>query len=182
MKRIPLIVAFILFVLFCVSSSYWVMRLIKPDTRKKVLVQQVAKPVADVESVAKLFGGVMLVDTNYQLKGVIQANPMDQSVAVISIDGSPMKAYPVDSEVTSGSAVGEVFSNYVLLKDHGVTKRVELPQDKIGRQAIEILQPPVSSPPGKEPDRNIKRSETSTGPIGMKPLYPSLTLGNHTSR
>lgn len=140
------------------------MRLIKPEARKKVLAPQVAKPAADVESVAKLFGGMMLVDTNYQLKGVIQANPMDQSVAVIAIDGSPMKAYPMDSEVNPGSELDGVFSDYVLLKDHGINKRVELPQDTKGSQAIQILKPPINSPSpsqNKAPQRNAKRSTPS---------------------
>ena len=142
MKRIPLIISILLFILLCVSSSYWVMRLIKPEIRK-VSAPQAAKPVADVDSVASLFGGVMLVDINYQLKGVIQANPMNQSVAIIGIDGSPMKAYTVNSEVNAGSDLSQVFSNYVLLKDHGVSKRIELPHNPTTSDITAASRPPI---------------------------------------
>lgn len=129
MKRIPLIASLILFILLCASGSYWAMRLIKPEVRK-FSVPQTTKPVADVESVASLFGGAMLVDTSYQLKGIVQANPMSQSVAIIGIDGKPMQAYPMNQDVNPGSALSGVFSDYVLLQDNGVSKRVELPQEQ----------------------------------------------------
>ncbi|MCD6027246.1 MAG: hypothetical protein K0R08_1765 [Solimicrobium sp.] len=157
MKRVPLIVSFVLFVLLCVSSSYWVMRLVKPETRK-ILAPQVAQPVADVESVASLFGGVMLVTTNYHLKGIVQANPMSQSVAIIGVDGSPAKAYPVDTEV-NGTALNEVYSNYVLLGDNGVSKRVDLPtNDAKSTQITEVITPAPDLPKGNRNTANKFKS------------------------
>jgi len=170
MKRIPFIVSFLLFVLLCVSSSYWVMQLIKPDTRK-VSAPQVTKPVANVESVAGLFGGVMLADTTYQLKGVIQANPMDQSVAIIATDNSPEKAYTFNSDVTSGSALNEVFSDYVLLKGNGASKRIDLPQETSTSHITEATRSPVNLQENKTPNRNKRSSRRHSQ--GMKRPSPS---------
>lgn len=157
MKRIPLITSFLLFVLLCVSTSYWVMKLIKPDTRK-ISAPPLTKPVADVESVASLFGGVMLADTTYQLKGVIQANPMNQSVAIIATDSSPEKAYTFNSDVTSGSALNEVFSNYVLLKGNGASKRIDLPHETSTSHITEVTKPPVNLQENKVPNRSKRSS------------------------
>ena len=169
MKRIPLITGFLLFVLLCVSSSYWVMKLIQPDTRK-VSAPEVTRPVADVESVAGLFGGVMLADTTYQLKGVIQANPMNQSVAILSTDSSPEKAYTFNSDVSSGSALDQVFSNYVLLKGNGTSKRVELPQEAPTAQIIPATEPPVNFQENKVPDRSKRSARRNSQ--GMKRTPP----------
>lgn len=174
MKRIPIIVSFIFFVLLCVSISYWVMHLIKPTTRK-ISAPQIVKPVADVESVAGLFGGAMIVDTSYQLKGLIQANPMNESVAIIGVDGKATKAYGFDSEVNPGSALNEVYSNYVLLKDNGINKRVELPAEVSPSQITEVTRAPVGAQPNipsvgprvPPPDRG----ELMRGPQG--PRSPS---------
>ncbi len=71
----------------------------------------------------------MILDTSYQVTGIIQANPMSQSVAIIAVDGKPTKAYSMDMEVIPGSALNTVSSNYILLMDNGIAKRVELPKD-----------------------------------------------------
>lgn len=155
-NRIPLILSIILFILVCVSASYWIMRLIKPETRKVSAPEEV-KPVANVESVASLFGGAMLVDTSYQLKGVIQANPMRESVAIIGVDNNPTKAYTFDSQISGGSALNEVFSGYVLLKDHGITKRIELPHESTSSHITAVTKPPVGVNPAVPPNRMPNR-------------------------
>lgn len=166
MKRIPIIASLIFFILLCVSGSYWVMQLIQPEKRK-ISAPQEAKAVADVESVAGLFGGAMVVDTSYQLKGLIQANPMDQSQAILEVDGSPMKAFSVNSDVSSGSVLSEVFSSYVLLKGGGVNKRVELPQQSNPSSSYitPVTRPPIGMQPADQshvekpaPNRNSRGS------------------------
>jgi len=128
MKRIPLIISFFLFILLVVTASYWIMQLVKPEPRK-IVAPQINKPVADVESVAGLFGGAMAIDTNYQLKGIVLANPMSQSVAIISVDGKPTQAFPMNSELRQGVTLNEVHADYILLLDNGISKRVDLPPD-----------------------------------------------------
>ena len=128
MKKIPLISSVVLFALLCVSASYWVLQFIKPPVRKIIAPPPVVQ-VADVESVATLFGGALTVASNYQLKGIVLANPMKQSVAIIAVDGKATQAYPMDTEISNGVRLVEVHADYVLLLDNGVSKRVDLPQD-----------------------------------------------------
>jgi type II secretory pathway component PulC len=136
------------------------MQLIKPDIRK-VSAPAESKPVADVDSVASLFGGTMVVDTSYQLKGLIQANPMNQSEAIIEIDGSPMKAYSVNSDVSSGSSLAEVYSDYILLKGNGVNKRVELPH--VTTSTSTQITPVMNSPVGAQVERKAP-NRSARGP------------------
>ena len=128
MKRISLILSVVLFIVLCVTASFWVMQLMKPETRK-ISAPPVTKPVADVESVAGLFGGAMAMNTNYQLKGIILANPSDQSGAIIAVDGKPTQAFRINAEINSGVKLSEVHASYILILDNGISKRVDLPQD-----------------------------------------------------
>jgi len=135
MKKIPLISSLVLFVLLCVSGSYWVLQFIKPPVRKITAPPAVLQS-ADVESVATLFGGAMAVASNYQLKGIVLANPMNQSVAIIAVDGKANQAYPINSEISNGVRLVEVHADYVLLSDNGVNKRVDLPQEAKSASAL----------------------------------------------
>jgi general secretion pathway protein C len=128
MKRISLILSFVLFIALCVTMSFWVLQFIKPEARK-IAAPPATKPVADVESVAGLFGGALAVNANYQLKGIVLANPANQSGAIIAVDGKPTQAYRIDAEISPGVKLSEVHSTYILILDNGVSKRVELPQD-----------------------------------------------------
>ncbi|PRC92869.1 type II secretion system protein N [Solimicrobium silvestre] len=167
MKRIPLISSFILFILLCATSSYWVLQLIKPETRK-ISAPQITKPTADVESVAGLFGGAMAVDTNYQLKGVVLANPMGQSVAIIAVDGKPTQAYPMNTELSPGVTLNEVHSGYILLLDNGISKRVDLPQDsKASMQTMNTVPDrypnPVANPVMNDQRSNVENTGGNRG-------------------
>lgn len=135
MKNIPLISSAVLLVLLCVSVSYWVLQLIQPPARK-IVAPVAATPVANVGSVATLFGGAIATATNYQLKGVVLANPMNQSVAIIAVDGKPPQAYPMKTELNPGVTLDQVFASYVLLSDNGVSKRIDLPQDASSAEQI----------------------------------------------
>jgi len=128
MKRISLILSIVLFIALCVTASFWVMLLMKPETRK-ISAPPVQKPIADVESVAGLFGGALAMNTNYQLKGIVLANPADQSGAIIAVDGKPTQAFRINAEINPGVKLSEVHAAYILILDNGVTKRVDLPQD-----------------------------------------------------
>ena len=142
MKKIPLISSAVLLVLLCVSVSYWVLQLMQPPVRKLV-APAAATPTANVESVATLFGGAIATATNYQLKGVVLANPMNQSVAIIAVDGKPPQAYPMKTELNPGVTLEQVFANYVLLSDNGVSKRIDLPQDASSAEQISPV--PINS-------------------------------------
>lgn len=128
MKRLPPILSFVLFVAVCASTSFWVMQFMKPAPRK-ISAPPAIKLMANVESVAGLFGGAMAVRTNYLLKGIVFTNPADQSGAIIAVDGKPGRAYRVNAEISPGVKLSEVHPGYVLILDNGISKRIELPQD-----------------------------------------------------
>ena len=131
MKRLPLISSVILFILVVVSGSFWTLQLVKPVARK-VMAPQPVVALAQSSTVASLFGGSAVeVVSNFQLKGIVMANPADQSVAIIVADGKPAQAYPIHSEIQAGVTLNEVHGNYIMLVDNGVNKRVDLPKDAI---------------------------------------------------
>ena len=103
---------------------------------RKVSAPPVSKPVPEVETVASLFGGAMAVNTNYQLKGIVLANPRNQSDAIIAVDGKPSQAFTVNSEISPGIKLTEVHAGYVMILDNGVSKRVELPTDPAASMQI----------------------------------------------
>ncbi|MFC3107857.1 type II secretion system protein N [Undibacterium arcticum] len=130
MKRLPLFVSLILFVALCASAAYWAMQLFKPPVRP-VAAQPQVQPEVNLDAAAALFGGragAVVVASNYQLKGVIDAHDAAGSAAILSADGKPAQSLRIGDEVTPGVTVKEVHGQYVLLSDGGVTKRVELPE------------------------------------------------------
>ena len=131
MKRLPLISSVVLFVLLCVSATYWTTYFFKPASRK-VAAPVTLLPQAQTVTVASVFGGgALAVISNYQLKGVVLANPSQQSVAIIAANGKPAQAYPINTEVGPGVVLSEVYATHVVLQDNGISKRVDLPQDPV---------------------------------------------------
>ncbi|MDP4030470.1 MAG: type II secretion system protein N [Gallionella sp.] len=131
MKRWPLITTFVLFIALCVSAAYWAMQWFKPPLRPVVAPPQAIQPAARLEAAASLFGGrpVVAVASNFQLRGVVVANNMTESVAILAVDGKPARAVSVNAEVVPGVKVAEVHTHYVLLWDNGSIRRIELPED-----------------------------------------------------
>lgn len=155
MKRLALISSFVLFLLLCGTTSYWVMQFMKPVPRK-VVAPPAAKPVATIDSVATLFGGAMAVNTNYQLRGIVLANPQAQSLAIIAVDGGAPQAFAINAEITSGVKLAAVGQGYVMIADNGVSKRIDLPES-FKSASQNIVPAPIedrqrmSAPPGAGP-------------------------------
>jgi general secretion pathway protein C len=132
MKRLPVMVMFVLFIALCVSLAYWGMQLFKPPVRPVAAPVQASTADVRLDVAAGLFGGrktAVAAATNYQLKGVILAGRPEESVAILSVEGKPAQALGVDKEVVPGVSVKEVHAQYVLLSDGGVSKRVDLPEN-----------------------------------------------------
>lgn len=131
MKRVPLIVSFLLFIALCAAIAYWALQLFKPPTRPVAAPPRVARAEVSTDAAAALFGGrpgKAAVASNYQLKGVILSGAARDSVAILSADGKPAQAVSVGLEVVPGVTVKEVHREYVLLSEGGALKRVELPE------------------------------------------------------
>lgn len=136
MKRLPLAISFVLFILLCASIAYWGMQMFKPPLRPVAAPPRAAAPEVRPEAATALFGGragPVAVASNYQLRGVIFSGNARDSVAIISADGKPPQAIRVDSEIVPGVTIKEVHPGYVVLSENGATKRVELPET--GRDA-----------------------------------------------
>lgn len=189
MKRVPLVVSFLLFIALCASVAYWAMQLFKPPLRPVAAPPRVAQAEIRTDAAASLFGGRVenvAVASNYQLKGVIFAGNSRNSVAILSADGKPAQAVRVDMEVAPGVTVQEVHSEYVLLSEGGTTKRVELPEGAKGQVDLASLAPvpvqpstvPAPSSPPPTPTRaqaaaggapSVNMSAPPTAPLPMPP-------------
>jgi general secretion pathway protein C len=131
MKRMPLITSFILFIALCVSAAYWAMQLFNPPLRAVAEPPRVNQPAPSLDAAASLLGGHSnsVVASNFQLKGVVVASNPADSVAILAANGKPAQAIRTNTEVVPGVTVTEVQRDHVLLSEHGVIKRVELPKD-----------------------------------------------------
>ena len=153
MKRLPQFTSLLAVVALSVSLAYWAMQLFKAPQRP---INPPAVPVvqdASVEAGASLFGGQVSVATasNYQLKGVVAAGNGRGSVAIIATDGKPSVALPEGAEVVPGVTVLEVHARHVLLRDGGVSKRIDLVADD---KAL-ALPGPVSASPAPASATNL---------------------------
>jgi general secretion pathway protein C len=130
MKRWSVITSFLLFITLCVSVAYWAMQMLNPPQRAVAAPPQRAQTGPDLNAAAGLLGGHSnaVVASNFQLKGVVVASNPAESVAILAADGKPAQAIRVNSEVLPGVTVKEVNKHYVLLSEHGVIKRVTLPE------------------------------------------------------
>lgn len=130
MKRMPLITSFVLFIALCVSVAYWAMQMFNPPQRAVAAPPQSAETGPDLNAAAGLLGGHSnaVLASNFQLKGVVVASNPAESVAILAADGKPAQAIRVNTEILPGVTVREVNKHYVLLSDHGVIKRVALPE------------------------------------------------------
>ncbi|HEX7635266.1 MAG TPA: type II secretion system protein N [Noviherbaspirillum sp.] len=185
MKRLPLIVSFLLFIALCASIAYWALQLFKPPLRPVAAPPRVARADVAPDAAAVLFGGrpgKVAVASNYQLKGIIMSGAAGDSVAILSADGKPAQAIRVGMEVTPSVNVKEVHREYVLLSEGGVIRRVDLPESakmqvNIASAAPVANQRPVM--PGSPP----ARTQPSPPPAqtGQTPAAPAQSVNAHSS-
>lgn len=156
MKRVPLLVTFLLFVALCASMAYWGLQLVRPPARPLAAPVVAAPPELPLDVAALLFGGrpqAVGAASNYQLKGVVVATNGRESVAILSADGKPAQAVGLNTEFQPGVSVREVHEQYILLSEGGVMKRVALPEGvkAIGQEFTPSSLPPL--PPRAVPPR-----------------------------
>jgi general secretion pathway protein C len=166
MKRLPIVVSFVLFIALCISGTYWATRLFKRAERPVAAPPPMARVEVNMGAAASLFGGrpaSAAVASNFQLKGVVVADHPEDSVAILAADGKPPQSVALNMEVMPGITVKEVHAKYVVLSDGGVNKRVELPEN-----AQQLRVDTVAD--GAQP-------QPATTPITMAPMAaPSTTL------
>ena len=180
MKRLPVLVSFILFIALCASITYWAMRLLKPPVRPIIAPPPIARLEVNMTAATGLFGGrpaAAAVASNFQLKGVVVAANPEDSAAVLSTDGKPPQSIPLNAEVTPGVILKEVHAKYVLLLEGATTKRVDLPE--AGQQLqVEIVNvatvpPPQPLPgPGMSPMPGPPNTLPIPQPVMPRGIFP----------
>ena len=131
MKRLPLAMSFVMFILFCMSLSYWGMQVFKPKVRTVNAPVNTSSFEPGEGQWGSLFGRNPLVEaavSNYQLKGVVVAGLASGSAAILSADGKPSQTIAVGRELSQGVILKEVHETYIVISEVGLIKRVELPQ------------------------------------------------------
>ena len=130
MKRLPLVMSFVMFILFCMSLSYWGMQVFKPKVRSVNAPVNTSTFEPGEGQWGSLFGRNPLVEaavSNYQLKGVVMAGRSFDSAAILSADGKPSQTIAVGKELSQGVILKEVHETYIVISESGQIKRVELP-------------------------------------------------------
>lgn len=129
MKRLPLLVSFVLFLALCASLAYWALQFFAPAPRAVTAPQQAERKVAPVTAAENLFGAQGKASTmvNVSLRGVIRAGRAADSEAILVVGNEPPKYVKVSAEVMDGVKVKEIHARHVILDDHGVSREVSLP-------------------------------------------------------
>jgi len=178
MKQLPLVASFILFIALCASLAYWGLQLFRPAARAVAPPPPAAVAPVRIDAAAALFGGrpaAVAVASNYELKGVLMSGTAGESAAILSADGKPASTIVVGKEMLPGVIVKEVHPRYVLLSEHGLTKRVDLPESAKG-QSGSLMMAPVSTSPAPAP-APMPSTPPSTAPVG-NPMAPGPITGS----
>jgi len=167
-KRWPLVAGFVLFVIFCVSVAQWTWQLFNP-TELPAVAQQHVSADSNRNAVADLFSvrpAAVAASSIFQLKGVVIAQKERGSIAILQIDGKPAQAAGVGAEVLPGVTVSEVHPQYVLLVEHGLSKRVELP-DNVKSQSVPSIDAPMQSQTVPVQSVGAATPQISSAPVNM---------------
>lgn len=130
MKRLPLLMSFVMFVLLCMSLTYWGMQVIKPKVRPVNAPVNTNTVEPGEGQWGSLFGRNPLAEaavSNYQLKGVVVAAHALDSAAILSADGKPPQTIAVGKELSPGVTLQEVHTTHIVISEAGAIKRVDLP-------------------------------------------------------
>ena len=131
MKRLPLLMSFVMFVFLCMSLTYWGMQVFKPKVRSVNAPVNTNTVEPGEGQWGALFGSNPLAEatvSNYQLKGVVVAPHALDSAAILSADGKPSQTIAVGKELSPGVILQEVHTTHIVISEAGVVKRVDLPQ------------------------------------------------------
>lgn len=167
MQRLPLISSFILFLALCASAAYWVMQFYQPPIRTLIAPPVSTASTPELSNAAGLFGGGVNanVTSHFQLTGVVVADHVNDSVAIIAVEGKPASAFRLNAEIQSGVRITEVQRDHILLSEHGVSKRLDLVANS--KTPLQVNAAPVWA-------------NTSTSNPAM-PLNSSATMGDSSA-
>ncbi len=181
MKRMPLLASFLLFLLLCMSLTYWALRIFNPKSREVIAPTAVASFEPSVGQWGGIFGRNPVAEaapSNYQLKGVVVAKENGISSAIVIADGKAPQAIQIGRELAPGVRLQEVHEAYVVISESGAMKRIELPQATPINSGIQAFPTPVPDnrantyvppPPESRPNSYVPPAPTPP-PSGGQPI------------
>ena len=174
MKRLPLISTVLIFVLLCVSVSFWGMRIFTPQNRSVAIPSQQENIEPGAGQWGGLFGNnqvAQVAASNYQLKGVILAKKTAESLAIVVANNKPAQTVAIGKELAAGVVLKEVHEQYVLISEANAIRRIDLPQNAVISITSTQFQP-GSLPPVAPP-----AFPAHTGNVMPPPNVPMVTPG-----
>ena len=118
----------VMIMVLCTSATYWALHL-STSQQRPVAVAPTAAMRIDNAATALLFGSgsSSAIASNFQLRGIVLAPNVSDSVAIIVADGKPARALKIGSEIVLGATLQHINADHILISDNGVQKRVPLP-------------------------------------------------------
>lgn len=170
MKRLPLLLSFLIFIALCMSLSYWGMQVFKPAVRAVSAPVAAATFEPGVGQWGSAFGRNPVAEvaaSNYQVKGVVVAAVARDSAAIISADGKPALTIAVEHELSPGVKLVEVHETYILISEGGLIKRIEIPQSvSPSAGGIQIFTPaPATQMMGVNPGGPVNNQNLPTASL-----------------
>ena len=129
MKRLPLLFSFLLFLALSATLAYWSVQWTAPAPRAVSAPPKNERTMPPISAAASLFGGRSPGSTiaNVQLRGVVQAGRVSDSVAIIAIEGKPPRALMLNSEIVPGMIVKQILNKTVVVSEKGAERELSLP-------------------------------------------------------
>lgn len=119
------------------------MPLFSPAPRALVAPPTAAPSAPNLSSAATLLGGQASTTGNnqYQLTGIVHAQPAQDSVAILSTAGQAALSVKVGGTLNSAIVLREIHADYVLLDDHGSPKRIALAANNKAALKVSVPDP-----------------------------------------
>ena len=129
MKRLPVMVSFVLFLALSASLAYWIVQWTAPAPRAVSAPPKSERSMAPISAAASLFGGRASGSAiaNVQLRGVVHSGSWSGSVAIIAVEGKAARAFATNSEIAPGVIVKEILNKTVVVSEKGVEREFSLP-------------------------------------------------------
>lgn len=116
----------VLIIVLCASATYWALHFSTAQQRPVSVAPTVPLRI-DNAATATLFGSNSVVASNFQLRGIVLAQPDADSVAIIVADGKPARAVKTGGEIATGASLLHINADHILISENGMQKRVPLP-------------------------------------------------------
>ncbi|MGB7651309.1 MAG: type II secretion system protein N [Gallionella sp.] len=145
MPTLPRLFSFLLFIALCMSLAWWLMPLFSPAPRTLSAPPSSPFSAPNLSSASALLGGQTSLASNsqYQLTGIVRAQNARDSVAILSSAGQPAMSVKIGAKIASEMRVSEIHGDYVLLDDHGQSKRIALASEP--KTALKVNPPAPAS-------------------------------------